>query len=180
MPVLRVGQFDCSNSLDSKYVSWSDSKALSLAPRRLWGDSDNEDEDSLPSPLPRLELQPVVSSVNQDAASSVESGSDEADKPAFFSDVAEAAAQNLLVLSAVAGTSAQKILASSAAAGSAAQSSAVPAENSTGCVSMTTKLGVLAGTADFKVDVSSAAVDWQSVELGRPQEDATSFFTSAT
>jgi hypothetical protein len=122
-----------------------------------------------------LELQPVVSSVNQDAASSVESGSDEADKPAFFSDVAEAAAQNSLVLSAVAGTSAQKILASSAAAGSAAQSSAVPAENSTGCVSMTTKLGVLAATADFKVDVSSAAVDWQSVELGRPQEDATSF-----
>jgi hypothetical protein len=71
------------------------------------------------------------------------------------------------------GTLAQKILASTAAAGSSAQSSVVPAENSTWCVSMTTKLGVLAATADFKVDVSSAAVD--TVELGRRQQDVTSF-----
>jgi hypothetical protein len=53
LPVVRVGNIDCYDVACSK----SESKALTIVPRRLWGDSDNEDEDSLPSPLPRVVVE---------------------------------------------------------------------------------------------------------------------------
>ncbi|KAM0888797.1 hypothetical protein ACQ4PT_028120 [Festuca glaucescens] len=56
LPMLRVGRIDCTNSLQPKFVSRSDTKVLKISPRRLWGDSDNDDEDSLPSPLPHLNV----------------------------------------------------------------------------------------------------------------------------
>ncbi|KAM0925249.1 hypothetical protein ACQ4PT_004351 [Festuca glaucescens] len=54
MPALRVGLVDCPLTPWNKEVAYSESRALDLVPRQLWGDSDNDDEDSLPSPLPRL------------------------------------------------------------------------------------------------------------------------------
>ncbi|KAM0834650.1 hypothetical protein ACQ4PT_063452 [Festuca glaucescens] len=50
LPVVHVGKIDCYDVAYSK----SESKASTIVPRRLWGDSDNEDEDSLPPPLPRV------------------------------------------------------------------------------------------------------------------------------
>lgn len=47
LPMLRVGLVDCPNPPQTKYISRSESKVSKLVPRRLWGDSDNED-DSLP------------------------------------------------------------------------------------------------------------------------------------
>lgn len=58
LPMIRVGQIDC-HTTPIVMPFRSESRVMDLAPRRLWGDSDNDDEDSLPSPLPRLSLQSV-------------------------------------------------------------------------------------------------------------------------
>ncbi|KAM0867796.1 hypothetical protein ACQ4PT_041749 [Festuca glaucescens] len=60
LPVLRVGQIDYYDSVHSKLVSRSENKVLKIVPRRLWGDSALEDDDSLPSPLPRLVMESDV------------------------------------------------------------------------------------------------------------------------
>jgi hypothetical protein len=54
MPVLRVGSIDCKQLSHSEVLFWSERKVLNIVPRKLWGDSDVDEEDSLPSPLPRL------------------------------------------------------------------------------------------------------------------------------
>ncbi|KAM0836526.1 hypothetical protein ACQ4PT_062283 [Festuca glaucescens] len=57
MPMVRVVLITCTNPPQSIPVSRSESQISKLSPRRLWGDSDNEDDDALPSPMPRLNLE---------------------------------------------------------------------------------------------------------------------------
>jgi hypothetical protein len=51
---MKVGQIDCQLSPKIEVRFWSQNKTNTLVPRKLWGDSDDDDEESLPSPLPRL------------------------------------------------------------------------------------------------------------------------------
>jgi hypothetical protein len=52
MPNLKVGSITCPSPVHSEVGFWSQGKKV--APRRLWGDCSSEDDDDLPSPLPRL------------------------------------------------------------------------------------------------------------------------------
>ncbi|KAM0920870.1 hypothetical protein ACQ4PT_007240 [Festuca glaucescens] len=56
LSMIRVGRIDCHNTPKIAMPFWSESRVMDLAPRRLWGASDNDDEDSLPSPLQCLSL----------------------------------------------------------------------------------------------------------------------------
>ncbi|KAM0927551.1 hypothetical protein ACQ4PT_002786 [Festuca glaucescens] len=96
LPTLRVGSIDCYYYPKSKLVSMSDSKAINIAPHRLWGDSDNEEEDCLPSPLPRLShaddvvvseffSQPQAIPLAAVTVANPAEFSVEAEKPFFFS-----------------------------------------------------------------------------------------------
>ncbi|KAM0873908.1 hypothetical protein ACQ4PT_037759 [Festuca glaucescens] len=99
MPVCRVGQIDCP----SDEQSWSESKILTLVPRKLWADYVSDDEDSLPSPMPRLshcevDLSRSLHEVLDGCSSAFQGGvsggltqtfADTAEKPEFFSAVAD-------------------------------------------------------------------------------------------
>jgi hypothetical protein len=100
MPVCRVGQIDCP----SVEQSWSESKILTLVPRKLWADYVSDDEDSLPSPMPRIsygedDLSRSLHDVLVGCSSSVEGGGVSggstqsptvtAEKPEFFSAAAD-------------------------------------------------------------------------------------------
>jgi hypothetical protein len=54
MPVWRVGQIDCIYTPEPQQIFYSESRISEITPRRLWSESDNEVDDSLPSPLPRF------------------------------------------------------------------------------------------------------------------------------
>ncbi|KAK1612226.1 hypothetical protein QYE76_035899 [Lolium multiflorum] len=54
LPSMKVGQIDCQLSPKIEVRFWSQNKTNTLVPRKLWGDSDDDEEESLPSPLPRL------------------------------------------------------------------------------------------------------------------------------
>jgi hypothetical protein len=63
MPVLRVRLIDCPSPIHLIGKPMSDTKVALMRPRKLWGDSADEDDDGLPSPLPRLFASGVGSDV---------------------------------------------------------------------------------------------------------------------
>ncbi|KAM0915495.1 hypothetical protein ACQ4PT_010810 [Festuca glaucescens] len=80
---------DCP-SVDNIHVKfWSESKLTGLIPRKLWADCDVDDDDELPSPLPRLDMDhfvsprcatvPVFPAVTDDSAGDIVVGSAMAD-----------------------------------------------------------------------------------------------------
>ncbi|KAM0861303.1 hypothetical protein ACQ4PT_045978 [Festuca glaucescens] len=54
LPALRVGLIDCPRPKNEIVSSWSESKVPDARPRKLWGDCEDDEEDTLLSPLPRL------------------------------------------------------------------------------------------------------------------------------
>jgi hypothetical protein len=54
LPLLRIGLVYCPNP--SQIITKSKIRISKFSLRMLWGDSDNEDDESLPSPLPRINV----------------------------------------------------------------------------------------------------------------------------
>ncbi|KAM0922931.1 hypothetical protein ACQ4PT_005868 [Festuca glaucescens] len=162
LPVLRVGLIDCPSHDNHDVRCWSESKTTEMYPRKLWGDCEDDEEDNLPSPLPRLHdfyNGDEVSASGISEACSIEKravipamAADSTEKRLVFPPATAGSAEKREVFPAVAAGSAEKrVGVPAAAAGSAEMRAVLPAAAAGSAVKRAESPFAATGTAEKSV-----------------------------